>query len=89
MLGWKPRESMNMQQCDPVKVQAFDYSGLSAAFQKLAKPAKRALINNGITTTEDMAKHTEKEVMKFHGIGRSALPLLRAALQADGLEFLK
>ena len=55
-------------------------SGLSA-------PAKRALENNGIDTLEKLSKFTEKEILQFHGIGKTAIPKLSDALKAKGLSF--
>jgi sulfite reductase beta subunit-like hemoprotein len=53
----------------------------------LAAPAKRALENNGIDTLEKLSQFTEKEVLQFHGIGKSAIPKLHNALHAAGLSF--
>jgi predicted RecB family nuclease len=53
----------------------------------LAAPARRALENNEVLTLEELAKRTEKEILEFHGIGKSALPLLRKALSEQGLTF--
>ncbi|NEU07499.1 hypothetical protein GZH53_04150 [Flavihumibacter sp. R14] len=50
-------------------------------------PAKRALEKNGIDTLEKLAKFTEKEILQFHGIGKSAIPKLANALKAKGLSF--
>lgn len=54
---------------------------------KLAAPARRALENNGITTVQQLAQLTEKEVLSFHGMGKSSLPTLHKALEAEGLTF--
>lgn len=53
----------------------------------LSAPARRALENNGITTVEQLSKYTEKEIIKFHGMGPASLPKLRAALEENGLSF--
>ena len=53
----------------------------------LAAPARRALENNGITNLEQLAKHTEKEILAFHGMGKGSIPKLTAALKAKGLAF--
>jgi DNA-directed RNA polymerase alpha subunit len=45
------------------------------------------LENNGVLTLEELAKRTEKEILEFHGIGKSALPVLRKALSEQGLTF--
>jgi predicted flap endonuclease-1-like 5' DNA nuclease len=54
---------------------------------KLGNPALRALNNAGISTLEQLAKHTEAEIKKLHGMGPHALKTLRVALEAQGLSF--
>lgn len=56
-------------------------------FNKLGKPAQRALANAGITNLEELSKLTEKELMKLHGIGKSSLPVLKEAMATKGLSF--
>lgn len=56
-------------------------------FNKLGKPAQRALVNAGITNLEELSKLTEKELMKLHGIGKSSLPVLKEAMATKGLSF--
>lgn len=53
----------------------------------LSAPARRALENNGITSLQELAKYTEKEILKFHGMGQASLPKLRSALEENGLFF--
>lgn len=53
----------------------------------LSAPARRALESNGITSLEQLANFSQKEIMKFHGMGPASLPKLRAALEAEGLSF--
>lgn len=53
----------------------------------LSAPARRALENSGITTLKQLAKHSEREVLAFHGMGKASLPTLRSALQEKGLSF--
>lgn len=53
----------------------------------LGAPARRALENNGITTPEQLSKFTEKEVLSFHGIGKSSLPILQKLLSDNDLTF--
>ena len=53
----------------------------------LAAPARRALENNGIATLKQLSKFTEDEVLKFHGMGRSSIPKLKAALAESNLSF--
>ncbi|WP_339259815.1 RNA polymerase alpha subunit C-terminal domain-containing protein [Paenibacillus sp. FSL R5-0749] len=55
----------------------------------LSAPARRALENEGIITLLQLAEYTEKEILKLHGIGPSAIPKLRNALEEEGLSFKK
>jgi predicted Fe-Mo cluster-binding NifX family protein len=54
---------------------------------KLAAPARRALHGAGSTRLEDLAKVTESDVMKLHGMGPNAMQVLRNALRERGLSF--
>lgn len=53
----------------------------------LAAPARRALENNGITSLETLSTYSEKEILAFHGMGRSSIPKLRKVLGERGLSF--
>ncbi|MEO8109217.1 MAG: DUF1801 domain-containing protein [Ginsengibacter sp.] len=53
----------------------------------LSAPARRALENNGIKTLQQLSKHSEKEIMKFHGVGKTTIPVLQKALKEKGLDF--
>jgi hypothetical protein len=53
----------------------------------LSAPARRALANNGITSLQELSTFSEKEVLKFHGMGPASLPKLRDALKKVGLSF--
>ncbi|MCM3130068.1 MULTISPECIES: RNA polymerase alpha subunit C-terminal domain-containing protein [unclassified Paenibacillus] len=53
----------------------------------LSAPARRALEYHGITTLEQLSTYSEKEILKFHGMGPASLPKLRAALENAGLAF--
>ena len=55
----------------------------------LAAPARRALENAGITTIQQLATYTEKEILALHGMGKSSIPRLKEVLQQAGLEFKK
>jgi DNA-directed RNA polymerase alpha subunit len=55
----------------------------------LAAPARRALENNKIKTLLQLSKHTEKEILALHGMGKSAIPKLKKALEEKGLSFKK
>lgn len=53
----------------------------------LSAPARRALENNGIFTLKELAKYSKKEILKFHGMGKSSLPMLQKSLDEQGLSF--
>lgn len=55
----------------------------------LAAPARRALENNEITTLKKLSTYTEKEILEFHGMGKSSIPKLKAELKKEGLKFRK
>ena len=56
---------------------------------KISAPAQRALQNAGIHSLKKMSSFTEKEILALHGIGKTAIPVLRAALKEKGMEFKK
>ena len=56
---------------------------------KLAAPAQRALTGAGIQSLKQLAKFSEAEIKKLHGIGPNALKQLQAALKAKGLQYRK
>ncbi|PFA24685.1 MULTISPECIES: RNA polymerase alpha subunit C-terminal domain-containing protein [Bacillus cereus group] len=53
----------------------------------LSAPARRALEHNEITSLQQLSTYSEKEILKFHGMGPASLPKLRTALQEIGLSF--
>jgi predicted RecB family nuclease len=53
----------------------------------LSAPARRALENAGIKTLIKLAKFSESEILKLHGMGPSTIPKLRAVLKSNGLSF--
>jgi predicted flap endonuclease-1-like 5' DNA nuclease len=55
--------------------------------EKLAAPARRALNGAGYTRLEQLAKVSEADIMKLHGMGPKALEQLRQALSVQGLDF--
>jgi DNA-directed RNA polymerase alpha subunit len=54
---------------------------------KISAPARRALENNGITTLEQLSKYNKKEVLKFHGMGKSSIPKLEKLLAEEKMAF--
>ena len=53
----------------------------------LSAPARRALENNGITTLEQLSKYSKKEVLSFHGMGKSSIPKLEKLLSDQNMSF--
>ncbi len=54
---------------------------------KLSAPARRALQNAGLIEPGLVAAKTEKEILSLHGIGPSAIPVLKKELAERGLKF--
>ncbi|MGA5690919.1 RNA polymerase alpha subunit C-terminal domain-containing protein [Cytobacillus pseudoceanisediminis] len=59
----------------------------SGFLSKLSAPARNALVAEGIDTLNKLSKYTEKEILKFHGIGSASLPIMRTSLKEEGLSF--
>lgn len=55
----------------------------------LSAPARRALESIGATTLQQLAQHTEKDILQLHGMGPASMPKLREALQQEGFAFRK
>ena len=55
----------------------------------LGAPARRALEREGIATVEQLAKYSESDILKLHGMGPSTIPKLKSALKAKELTFRK
>jgi len=53
--------------------------------EKLAAPARRALANANIKTLEELANHTEREILGLHGIGKNAMAVIKATLEEHAL----
>lgn len=54
---------------------------------ELVAPARRALESNGITTLEQLSTYSEKEVLRFHGLGKTTIPILSQLLEENNLTF--
>lgn len=59
----------------------------SGFLSQLSAPARRALENNGITSVQELAQYSEKEILQFHGIGPASMPKLKFALEEHKLSF--
>lgn len=55
----------------------------------LGAPARRAFERAAILTLERLSHFTEKEILALHGVGPSAIPKLKEALEKAGLTFRK
>lgn len=53
---------------------------LEVLLEKLPKPAARAIQNQGITALADLARYNDAELLSWHGLGKTSLPIIRAAL---------
>lgn len=53
----------------------------------LVAPARRALENEGIKSLKKLSMYSEAEILKLHGMGKSSIPKLKAALEVIGLKF--
>lgn len=82
--GHQYYKSSECPTCPDCEQQAAPDSGFLSL---LSAPARRALEHNGITSLQQLSTYSEKEILKFHGMGPASLPRLRAALQESGLSF--
>lgn len=53
----------------------------------IGRPANAALVNLGITTLEQVAASSERELLAIHGVGPKAVRILGEALAERGLRF--
>jgi DNA-directed RNA polymerase alpha subunit len=56
---------------------------------RLAAPARRALVNAGITSFDDLAAWTQADVTQLHGMGPKALDTLIEAMGDAGVSFAR
>lgn len=54
--------------------------------RKLSKPAQRALEAEGIDRFEKLAVYSKKELLAFHGVGSSSIPVIDQYLNSVGLK---
>jgi predicted flap endonuclease-1-like 5' DNA nuclease len=54
---------------------------------KIGAPATRALESIGVTTIEQLAEHTKKELLALHGFGPRAIRILRPVMEELGVTF--
>ena len=53
----------------------------------IGKPARNALAAQGISSLEQVARLSERELAALHGVGPKAVRILREALEAAGRSF--
>ena len=79
---------MEMMRKGPVSLGATPTDHLESDLPAgLSNPARRALIAAGCERLEQVARLSEKEILHLHGVGPSAIKLLRPALDAKQLTF--
>lgn len=54
---------------------------------EIGKTAARELSANGITSLEQVARHSKKELLAIHGVGPKAIAILGEAMAARGLDY--
>ena len=52
--------------------------------ESIGRPANAALVAAGITTLDQVAAMTERELLTLHGVGPKAVRILRAELTSSG-----
>lgn len=82
--GHRYRKSSDCPTCPVCEKERQSEAGI---FSILPAPARRALENNHITSPQELARHSEKELLGFHGIGKTAIPILKQILAENGLTF--
>ena len=50
----------------------------------IGRPENAALVSHGITTLDQLAAMTERELLALHGVGPKAVRLLKAELATTG-----
>lgn len=54
---------------------------------EIGKTAARELSRNGITSLQQVATYSKKELLAIHGVGPKAIAILGEALAAEGLKY--
>ncbi|RYF88308.1 MAG: hypothetical protein EOO03_08705 [Chitinophagaceae bacterium] len=84
--GHRFYKSSNCSVCPHCEAARKPNNGFGAL---LSAPARRALEREKIATAEQLAARTEKELLSLHGMGKTAIPVLKKFLNALGLDFKK
>lgn len=78
---YKSSDCPTCPKCEEAKCPIDDFLSL------LYAPARRALENANIGSLKQLSKFSEKEILKLHGIGKTAIPILKSELNKSGLTF--
>jgi uncharacterized protein YdhG (YjbR/CyaY superfamily) len=73
--------------CPTCPICANESKASDGFMSDLSAPAQRALINKKISSLKDLASYTEKEILALHGVGKTAIPKLKAELLKAKLSF--
>lgn len=82
--GHKYYKSSDCRSCPTCDKENKPKSGF---LSRLYSPARNALLHEGIDTLEKLSTYTEKEILDIHGIGPTSIPILKEALEEEGLSF--
>lgn len=73
--------------CPTCPICENDRKPVDGFLSKLGAPARRALERENITSLENLAKWSEKDLLQLHGLGPNSIPILENALNEMGLTF--
>ena len=73
--------------CPVCPICAAQEKPTSGFLSLLSAPARRALAQARISTLVELSQYSEAEILKLHGVGPKALPVLKQALDDAGLDF--
>lgn len=89
------RNARYFETCNPAQAQAQaqamaptpDVRPVGNLPNAIGKTAARELSLNGITTLQQVATFSKKELLAIHGVGPKAITILGEALAAQGLNY--
>lgn len=59
----------------------------STPLPRIGMPATNALAVEGVTTLEQVATWSERDLLALHGVGPKAIRILREAMSERGMDF--
>jgi len=78
---YKSSDCRSCPECERLKKPS------SGFMSSLSAPARRALVNAGITSVELLSEKSVADLLKLHGLGPSSIPKLKEALLKNNLYF--